>query len=86
MYENLPGKPHNRPDGLAGLKPAPEPHADVFDTLFAANPRDRKTRDRYRRVILHPRGRIDAKETVGEPLDRPVNPEELFRRLRMADL
>jgi len=59
--------------------------ADVFDTAFAANPRDRKTWERYRRVILQPGGSIDAKQMVKEFLGRQVNPEALFLRLRMAD-
>ncbi|KAK3349729.1 peptidase family M3 [Lasiosphaeria hispida] len=59
--------------------------ADVFDRAFAANPRDGKTWERYRRVILQPGGSTDAKQMVEEFLGRPVNPEALFRRLRMAD-
>jgi metallopeptidase MepB len=59
--------------------------ADVFDTLFAANPRDRETWARYRRVILQPGGSTDAKSRVEELLGRPVNPEALFRRLRSAN-
>ncbi|KAK0646737.1 peptidase family M3 [Cercophora newfieldiana] len=59
--------------------------ADVFDTMFAANPRDRKTWERYRRTILQPGGSVDAKKMIEEFLGRPVNPDALMRRLRAAE-
>ena len=72
--------------GVACLKSAPEPSADVFDNLVATNPRDGKAWDRYRRVVFHLGGSVDAKEMVEELLDRPLNPEAPFRSFRMADL
>jgi hypothetical protein len=86
IYKSLPEKTAIGPGGVACLKSSPEPSADVFYNLFGTNPRGRKMWDRYRRLVLHLGGSIDAKKILEELLDRPLNPQAPFRRLRMADL
>jgi metallopeptidase MepB len=58
--------------------------ADMFETAFAHDTKNRETWERYRRTILEPGGSRDELKLVEEFLRQPVSPEALFRRLRLA--
>jgi len=55
--------------------------ADVFETFFAKNPRDRTAWERYRRMILEPGGSRDEKKLVEEFLGRPLRTEAYLQSL-----
>ncbi len=55
--------------------------ADVFETKFAQDPRNRNVWERYRRTILEPGGSRDEMNLVEEFLGRSLSPEPLLRRL-----